>query len=120
MPGRGAARAGAGALLAGWTLVVGVAHAAPTAGELAATCEQALAAGYRGEAAVMCDWYVAPCGVCGPQGPPPTEWCVPPGMTDAEVATLVLAELRAGDQARPAPVAVKEILRRRLPCRTED
>jgi hypothetical protein len=120
MSGRGAARAAAGVLLAVSTLVAGVAHAAPTAGELAATCEEALAGDYRGEAAVMCDWYVAPCGMCGPQGPPPTEWCVPPGMTGAEVAKLVLAELRAGDRARPAHEAVKEILRRRLPCRPED
>jgi hypothetical protein len=117
MPGR---RAAAGTLLAAWTLAGGAAQAAPTARELAATCEQALAGDYRGAAAVMCDWYVAPCGICGPQGPPPNEWCVPSDMSAAQVAALVLAELRAGDQARPAPDAVKEILRRRLPCRAED
>jgi len=120
MPGRGAARAAAGVLFAVSTLVAGVAHAAPTAGELAATCEEALAGDYHGAAAVMCDWYVAPCGECGPQGPLPHEWCVPPDMSAPQVAALVLAELRAGDQARAAPDAVKEILRRRLPCRPED
>jgi len=106
--------------LAVLALVGSGARAAPTAGELVATCEKALAAGYRGEAAVMCDWYVAPCGVCGPQGPPPKEWCVPAGMRDDELASLVVTELRTLDQAAPAPAAVKEILRRRLPCRTED
>ncbi len=120
MPGRGSSRATAGFLVAVWMLAAAAVQAAPTAGELAATCEQALAAGYRGEAAVMCDWYVAPCDVCGPQGPPPKEWCVPAGMSEAQLAALVLTELRAVDRAAPAPAAVKEILRRRLPCRTED
>jgi hypothetical protein len=120
MAGRGPFRATAGFLLAASTLAGAAAHAAPTVAELAATCEQALAAGYRGEAAVMCDWYVAPCGACGPGGPPPKAWCVPAGMSDEALASLVVAELRAVDPASPAPAAVKEILRRRLPCRTED
>jgi hypothetical protein len=41
-------------------------------------------------------------------------------MSDEALASLVVAELRAVDPASPAPAAVKEILRRRLPCRTED
>jgi len=120
MPRRGASRVAVRVLPAVLALAGAAAQAAPTAGELLATCEQALAAGYRGDAAVMCEWYVAPCEVCGPQGPPPQEWCVPPDMHDAELAALVVSELRKVDRAGPAPAAVKEILRRRLPCPRED
>jgi hypothetical protein len=100
--------------------LAGPALAAPTAGELRATCETALADAYRGEAAAMCDWYVAPCGVCGPDGPPPKGWCLPPGLADSELAQVVVEDLRGGDDARPAPDAVKEILRRRFPCDAEE
>lgn len=96
------------------------AAAAPTAGELRATCERALADGYTGEDAAMCDWYVAPCGVCGKEGPPDPEWCVPDGVVAAEVASQVVAELKGGDDTRAAPEVVKEILRRRFPCGAEE
>ena len=99
---------------------VGAAQAAPTAGELRATCEQALAEGYRTEAASMCDWYVRPCGVCGPDGPPKQDWCLPPDADDGAVAKVVVGELRGGDDSRPAPELVKEILRRRFPCDAEE
>lgn len=100
--------------------LAGPVWAAPTAGELRATCAAALADGYRGEAAAMCEWYVEPCGVCGPHGPPPREWCVPPGLADGALAQVVVDELRGGDDGRPAPAAVKEILRRRFPCDAEE
>ncbi len=106
-----------GLLLAGATPA---AHAAPTAGELRDTCAQALQAGYVGEQAAMCEWYVAPCGVCGKDGPPPRRWCVPAATPAAEVAAQVLAGLRGMDAARAAPEAVEEILRRRYPCRAEE
>ncbi len=96
------------------------AYAAPTVGELRETCMQALAAGYVGEQAAMCDWYVAPCGVCGEHGPPPRAWCVPGGTPPAEVAAQVTANLRQLDAARAAPEAVEEILRRRYPCKAEE
>lgn len=96
------------------------AHADPTVGELRATCMQALAAGYVGEQAAMCDWYVAPCGVCGKNGPPPRAWCVPGGTPSAEVAARVTADLREMDAARAAPGSVAEILRRRYPCKAEE
>lgn len=94
--------------------------AEPTVGELIATCEQALAQDYAGLEATMCDWYVAPCGVCGREGPPAKEWCVPQDMTPATVAGLVVKELRGIEAARPGKSAAKEILRRRFPCAVED
>ena len=107
-------------LLAAGFALTRVALAAPTAGELRATCARALEGGYRGADAAMCDWYVAPCGVCGKDGPPQREWCVPEGLTPGTVAAQVVADLRGGDDTRPAPAAVKEILRRRYPCGTEE
>lgn len=96
------------------------AMAAPTVGELRATCARALAAGYVGEEAAMCDWYVAPCGICGKDGPPPKQWCVPAHVEAAEVAGIVVAALTGDDDTRPAPAAVEEILRHRYPCGAEE
>ncbi|MGE3772235.1 MAG: hypothetical protein AB7I32_04880 [Gammaproteobacteria bacterium] len=112
----------AGALL-GLLLVAGAAtrvFAAPTAAELRDTCMRALAAGYVGELAAMCDWYVAPCGVCGKDGPPPRAWCVPAGTPAATLAAQVVDDLERVDPGRPAPAAVGEILRRRHPCAAEE
>lgn len=94
--------------------------AAPTVGELRAICARALAAGYVGEEAAMCDWYVAPCGICGKDGPPPKQWCVPAHVEAAEVAGAVVQALTGGDDARPAPAVVEEILRQRYPCAAEE
>ncbi|HMM74756.1 MAG TPA: Rap1a/Tai family immunity protein [Gammaproteobacteria bacterium] len=96
------------------------AFAAPTVAELHETCTQALAAGYAGERAAMCDWYVAPCGVCGKDGPPPRAWCVPDGTSAATLAAQVVEDLAEMDPARAAPAAVEEILRRRYPCAAEE
>lgn len=94
--------------------------AAPTVGELRATCMRALDEGYVGEAAAMCGWYVAPCGVCGKDGPPPVAWCVPPGTPRDTVAAAVVSGLRGVEATRAAPAAVEEILRRRYPCDAEE
>ncbi len=94
--------------------------AVPTAGELRDTCERALVAGYAGAAAAMCDWYVAPCGVCGKDGPPPREWCVPAGVPAAAVAAQIVEDLQRVDPAQAAPALVEEILRHRYPCAAEE
>ncbi len=94
--------------------------AAPTAGELRDTCARALAEDYVGEAAAMCEWYVAPCGVCGKDGSPPREWCVPAGTTAAAVAAQVVEDLQRVDPAQAAPELVEEILRHRYPCTAEE
>lgn len=108
-----------GVLIAGLGMACAAA-AAPTAGELRATCARALAAGYTGEHAAMCDWYVAPCGVCGEDGPPPRAWCVPDGTAPASVAAQVVRDMGQDDERRPAPDVVEEILRRRYPCAAEE
>ena len=94
------------------------AYASPPAGELIRTCEAAIAADYRTQDAAMCDWYVAPCGVCGKDGPPPREWCLPPELKDAALAQLVGDELHKAPEllGKPAPDAVKAVLRTRFPC----
>ncbi len=94
------------------------AYAAPRADELLHTCETALAAGYSGVDASMCDWYVAPCGVCGKAGPAPLAWCLPPGLTGAALAKVVVEELRKQPAlaTQPAPKAVAQVLTARYAC----
>ena len=105
----------AAAALCGWT---GLVLASPTASELIRTCEAALAADYRSVEAAMCDWYVAPCGVCGKDGPPPVAWCLPPGLTGAALAREVVDALRAAPSlaGTPAPQAVETVMKARYPC----
>lgn len=94
------------------------AYAAPRADELLHTCDTALAAGYTGVDASMCDWYVAPCGACGKAGPAPLAWCLPPGLNGAALARVVVAELRKQPAlaAQPAPKAVAQVLTARYAC----
>lgn len=94
-------------------------QAAPNGAELLATCDEALAGGYRGIAAAMCDWYVAPCGVCGAESAlAPRAWCVPATLKSAELARVVVAELKRDRAAasRSAPELVAAILAARYPC----
>lgn len=106
--------------LFGAAWIVSGAVAAPTVAELREVCTRALAAGYVGEHAAMCEWYVAPCGVCGKDGPSPPTWCVPADTPHARVAAEVVADLRTVDPTKPAPPAVEEILRRRYPCTAKE
>jgi hypothetical protein len=94
--------------------------AAPSASDLIRTCEAALAADYRNTEAAMCDWYVAPCGVCGKDGPPPLAWCLPPELTGAALAREVLSALRAAPALAdtPAPQAVETVMKARYPCKS--
>ena len=111
-------RKGPGALVPVLLLFSHLARAAPTAGELIKTCETALEHDYKTVEAAMCDWYVAPCGACGKEGPPAPQWCLPPELTGAALATHVVALLKA-EPARaeePAPAAVKAVLQARHPC----
>jgi len=101
-----------------FSLWAGSALASPTAQDLIRTCEAALAADYNTVDAAMCDWYVAPCGVCGKEGPPQPNWCLPPELTGAALARTVVDALRAAPQlaAAPAPTAVEAVLKARYPC----
>ncbi len=91
--------------------------AAPTGAELATTCRTALAAGYRGVEAAMCDWYVRPCRVCGAPEEHPA-WCIPDRVSASDLAEAVITEIeaRSDAQTRPAKALVGEILARRFPC----
>lgn len=110
------ARTFSGALL--WCALAMVdVQAAPSGAQLAATCARALAVGYRGVNAGMCDWYVAPCTVCGAPAAPP-RWCVDPGIEPATLARQVVAGLaeRSDSETRPAEELVAEILGAIHPC----
>ena len=94
------------------------AHAEITALELAETCARALAQNYVGLEAEACNWYVAPCPVCGPAAQGAAEWCVPAGEPLTITAARAAAALRARPDAasEPAKAAVTEILSRAYPC----
>jgi Rap1a immunity proteins len=89
-----------------------------TAMELAETCSRALAQNYVGLDAEACNWYVAPCPVCGPGARPEAEWCAPEGEPATAIASRAVAALRARPDAahEPARVAVKAVLSRAYPC----
>ncbi len=95
------------------------AHAEITALELAETCARALTQNYLGLDAEACNWYVAPCPVCGPGAQPEAAWCAPAGEPVTVIAARAAAALRALPDAAhtPAKAAVKEILSRAYPCR---
>lgn len=100
-------------------LFAGVAHADITALELAETCTRALSQHYVGLDAEACNWYVAPCPVCGPAATPEADWCAPAGEPVTVIASRAAAALRARPDAvhESARGAVKDILSRAYPCR---
>ena len=100
-------------------LLAATARAEITALELAETCSRALAQNYAGLDAQACNWYVAPCPVCGPGATSGAEWCAPPGEPGSTIAARAAAALRARPDAahEPARAAVKDILSRAYPCR---
>ena len=102
------------------SLTASSALASPTAQDLIRTCEAALAADYKTVDAAMCDWYVAPCGVCGKDGPPRHDWCLPPDLTGPKLARTVVDALRRTPAlaAEPAPRAVETVLKAQYPCAT--
>lgn len=100
-------------------LFAATARAEISALELADTCSRALAQNYVGLDAEACNWYVAPCPVCGPGATAAAAWCVPAGEPVTVIATRAAAALRARPDAAhdPARAAVKDILSRAYPCR---
>ena len=94
------------------------AHAVVTGQALLNTCAHALADDYTGVDAAMCDWYVNPCGICGVDAPQ-KDWCVPDTIPSAELAQIVVAELKeqSAQLPRPAKPFVRQLLMTRFPCR---
>jgi phage tail sheath gpL-like len=108
-----------GVLLAVTVSFTHTAHAEITALELAETCARALAQNYVGLDAEACNWYVAPCPVCGPGAQPEAAWCAPAGEPVTTIAARAAAALRARPDAahEGAKAAVKDILGRAYPCK---
>ena len=96
-------------------------HADVSTGELTRTCQTALDRSYQGLEAAMCDWWVRPCGVCGASNAP-REWCIPETIKNADLAVLVVNELKTetGLEGETAEVAVNRILRAHYPCAAQD
>ena len=108
-----------GIALLALALCAGAAQAEITALELAETCTRALSQRYVGLDAEACNWYVAPCPVCGPGATSEADWCAPAGEPVTVIATRAAAALRARPDAahEGARGAVKDILSRAYPCR---
>ena len=102
-------------------LMARAAQAQTTALELAETCARALQQHYVGLDAEACNWYVAPCQVCGPEAATPPAWCAPASEPVTAIVTKAIDELRARpDAARePAQAALREVLGRAYPCRRD-
>ena len=98
-------------------LVTSVVQADVTGHALVATCAKALANAYTGVEAAQCDWYVNPCGVCGREAPAKA-WCVPDGLSSADLARVILAAFKGAPMALKHPVKpfVEAILTARFPC----
>lgn len=78
-------------------------------------CTRALAAGYDGMDAVMCDWYVRPCGVCGVEAEP--AWCVPASLPGEVLARDVVSWLQeAPSRTLPAKSYIEARLRTSYSC----
>jgi len=93
------------------------AAAEPTAGELAASCREALAGGFRGISAAACAWYLEPCGACTVSDTPVND-CAPADLGTAARAALLFEQLAAkpGAAAEPAGRVVSALLAARYPC----
>ncbi len=93
------------------------AAAEPTAGELAASCREAFAGGFRGISAAACAWYLEPCGACT-VGAAPVHDCAPAGLDTRARAQLLFEYLAARPAAatEPAAAVVAALLAARYPC----
>jgi hypothetical protein len=93
------------------------AAAEPTAGELAASCREALAGGFRGISAAACAWYLEPCGACT-VGDTPANDCAPTDLGTPARAAMLLEHLAATPDAvvEPAGRVVAALLAARYPC----
>lgn len=92
--------------------------AAPSGAQLLKACEKALANGYQGMAASMCEWYVTPCDckVLKPSRTPRV--CLPDKISSKVLAHKVINGLKAEPEltGKSASYAAAVILARSYPC----
>ena len=92
--------------------------AAPTGRQLLDACEAALANGYRGLQASMCEWYVTPCDCDAGTGAQRPRVCLPDGISSRVLAGKVIKGLRSEPDlhGKSAAYAAAVILSRDYPC----
>ena len=92
--------------------------AAPTGQQLLEACEKAIANGYHGLEASMCEWYVTPCACNTETGRGPRV-CLPEDQPGRILALKVIDGLKKDKDLaeKPADIAAAEILSREYPCK---
>ena len=92
--------------------------AAPSGKQLLKACETALANGYRGMAASMCEWYVTPCDCKVAKPGPSPRVCLPEKISSTILARKVIDGLKAEPElsGKNAAYAAAVILARSYPC----
>lgn len=93
--------------------------AAPTGRQLLRACEHAVANGYKGLQASMCEWYVTPCNCIAAEQKPRPRVCLPEDISSKLLARKVIDGLRAEPELRQksAAYAAAVILSRDFPCK---
>lgn len=92
--------------------------AAPSGQQLLRACETALANGYRGMAASMCEWYVTPCDCNTANDVQKPRVCLPKEVPGRVLARKVIAGIKAEPELadKSAAYAAALILSRSYPC----
>ena len=92
--------------------------AAPSGQQLLNACETALANGYRGLPASMCEWYVTPCDCDAGTKVEKPRVCLPAGISSKVLARKVIAGIKAEPElaGKSAAYSAARILSRSYPC----
>lgn len=93
-------------------------HAAPSAKDLLAACEDSLASGFHGSTGMMCSWYVTPCDCHHGNDLAIPRVCLSGNESEESLAKIVVAGLKAQRTLllKPAEMAAGIILSPRYPC----
>ena len=92
--------------------------AAPSGQQLLKACEHAIANGYTGPEASMCEWYVTPCDCNAAQQEPIPRVCLPGDISSRKLARKVIDGLKSEPEltGKSATYAAAVILSRDYPC----
>lgn len=93
-------------------------HAATSAKDLLAVCEDSLANGFHGTTGMMCSWYVTPCDCHHGKDLDIPRVCLTGNELEESLAEIVVVGLKAQQalQLKPAEMAAGIILSSRYPC----
>lgn len=93
-------------------------HAATSAKDLLAACEDSLANGFHGATGMMCSWYVAPCDCHHGKDIVTPRVCLTGNESEELLAKIVVDRLKTQQalQLEPAEMAAGIILSPLYPC----